>query len=319
MALFALAALAVMNSPHDLLFWAFWGLKSEERTAELVDEVIHTNPPLITLPMSVVWESKASALAGIEESRRPLLPKAVHPIQYISSNLHLLMKDPKPMQSAKRKQPSADVDDDQPVAKRLRTRVAKPKVPACPSRKSTRLRKSAATPASHSPHLQTKLVVLRRPQRAELRRAAGADVVVDVEEAPAQGASGSGPTKKRTTTMTTPRRKATSARKRPAAKKSAATVSPKQAVAAVPQEAAWQPTPSSSRRIENSASAPSSSGLEPAPAYQRGRVVCAGNRRRDTFGGLQLCQHPANGRTVATDRADEGRRKAGGARKGIRS
>ncbi len=40
MALFALAALAVMNSPHDLLFWAFWGLKSAERTAELVDEVI---------------------------------------------------------------------------------------------------------------------------------------------------------------------------------------------------------------------------------------------------------------------------------------
>ncbi len=39
-ALFALAALAVMRAPLDSVFWAFWGLKSAERTAELVDEVV---------------------------------------------------------------------------------------------------------------------------------------------------------------------------------------------------------------------------------------------------------------------------------------
>lgn len=39
-ALFALAALKISRSPGDIAFWAFWGLKSAEKTAELVDEVV---------------------------------------------------------------------------------------------------------------------------------------------------------------------------------------------------------------------------------------------------------------------------------------
>ncbi|RDX45697.1 hypothetical protein OH76DRAFT_943091 [Lentinus brumalis] len=211
--------------------------------------------------MSVVWASKTSALATIEESRGPLLPKAVPPIQFISSNLHLLMQDSKPARSAKRKLPSADVDDGQPVAKRLRTRIAKPKVPAGPPRKSTRLRKSGNTAASAN------LTLANETGGAEDTATGGAkesvdvdaDVAIDVEtveEAPAQEASGPAP-KKRATTKTTPRRKATSARKGRAPKKTAVSATPKQAVEQVPQEAAA----SSSRRVENPASAPSSSDI----------------------------------------------------------
>ncbi|RPD73713.1 hypothetical protein L226DRAFT_613853 [Lentinus tigrinus ALCF2SS1-7] len=136
-AVFALAALKVLRSPHDLVFWAFWGLKAAERTAEMVDEVINNHPTLITLPDSVVWTDKASALAAIQEIRRPILPTAVYPTQYISSNLHLFTEDPKP---TKRKRTTADVDVAHPAEKKARTRTArctapKPQTPLGPQRK----------------------------------------------------------------------------------------------------------------------------------------------------------------------------------------
>ncbi|RPD54013.1 hypothetical protein L227DRAFT_657907 [Lentinus tigrinus ALCF2SS1-6] len=152
-AVFALAALKVLRSPHDLVFWAFWGLKAAERTAELVDEVVNTHPSLITLPDSVVWTDKASALAAITEIRRPLLPTAVYPTQYISANLHLFTEDPKPTKAAKRKRTTADVDVAQPAAKKARTRTArctapKPQGPLGPQRKSVRLQKDAVQAAA---------------------------------------------------------------------------------------------------------------------------------------------------------------------------
>ncbi len=213
----------------------------------------------------MVWGDKASALATIEECRRPLLPKAVPPIQFISSNLHLLTADPKPAGSAKRKRTSEDVDDGKPIAKRLRTRIAKPKAPAGPPRKSTRLRKSAATAASANPANPALANGAGGAEDTETGAAeesvdVDADVRIDVEtveEAPAQEASGPAQTKKRATTKTTARRKATSARKGRAPKKTAVSATPKQAVEQVPQEAAA----SSSRRIEDPASAPSSSDI----------------------------------------------------------
>ncbi len=72
-ALFALAALAVMRTPRDSVFWAFWGLKSAERTAELVDEVIrkylfHLRPePRLTCcpPRHLPTAHHPSAIRGL--------------------------------------------------------------------------------------------------------------------------------------------------------------------------------------------------------------------------------------------------------------
>ncbi|RDX45671.1 hypothetical protein OH76DRAFT_1420683 [Lentinus brumalis] len=148
------------------------------------------------------------------------------------------------LRGSRRERPSADVDDGKPVAKRLRTRVAKPKPPARPPRKSTRLRKSANTAA---PAPAKDLGGAVEDATGGCGESVDVDVVVDVETVEE--------------TKATARRKATSARKRLAAKKSAARATPKQTVAPVPQEAPSQPAPSSWRRVDNPASSPSSSDL----------------------------------------------------------
>ncbi len=192
------------------------------------------------------------------------MPKAVPPIQFISSNLHLLMQEPKRDRSAKRKLPSADVDDGQPVAKRLRTRIAKPKVPMGPPRKSTRLRNSANTAvlAQPGPAHQLDGAEETGPGGAEESVDVDANAVVDVEtvaETQARAKTVPGPKKARRATKKLTTRKTTSARKRRAEKTSVAAASPNDRVEEAPQEAMTQPSPPSSGSVRIPARTSSSS------------------------------------------------------------
>ena len=250
-----------------------------------------TQPPLITLPESVVWADKASALAAIEDIRRPHLPTAVYPIQFISSNLHLFTEDQKSAQSGKRKRGTADAEiAAQPSAKQTRTRTArcvtaKPQVPVGPPRKSTRIRNNAEAAAAAAtgpkPGPSEEQPEATEPTGAAVVVEGNEEMEIDVEtvdvvetkaQTEAQTKATKAPKKRRPTKKLTYRKSTSTGKSR--AKKTAPAAAPEVVVEDAPQvpEVAPKVVPPSPGRIRIPArplsteptSAPAPSTLAPS-------------------------------------------------------
>ncbi|RPD54014.1 hypothetical protein L227DRAFT_616572 [Lentinus tigrinus ALCF2SS1-6] len=80
-AVFTLAALSLFAFPGKTAFWAFWAKNSWEVTAALVEEVINTQPPPITMPRSVTWVTRSLFMEEVAAYRRGWLPVVSRPVE----------------------------------------------------------------------------------------------------------------------------------------------------------------------------------------------------------------------------------------------